>query len=82
VYLAPVYFKENDPIPADERLETGKLVQAIGARGPIAFEAESTRAMPDQIAADARSGDVIVCMSNGPFDQLPLRLIEALRAHT
>jgi UDP-N-acetylmuramate: L-alanyl-gamma-D-glutamyl-meso-diaminopimelate ligase len=80
VYLAPVYFKENDPIPPDERLDIGKLVHAIGARGPVAVEAESTRAMADQIAADARAGDVIVCMSNGPFDRLPIRLVETLRA--
>jgi UDP-N-acetylmuramate: L-alanyl-gamma-D-glutamyl-meso-diaminopimelate ligase len=82
VYLAPVYFKENDPIAADDRLDVGKLARAIGARGPLAVEAESTHAMANQIAADARAGDVIVCMSNGPFDRLPMRLVEALRALT
>jgi UDP-N-acetylmuramate: L-alanyl-gamma-D-glutamyl-meso-diaminopimelate ligase len=82
VYLAPVYFKENDPIPADERLDLVKLVHEIGAHGPVAVEAESTSSMADQIAAEARTGDVIVCMSNGPFDRLPIRLVEALRART
>jgi UDP-N-acetylmuramate: L-alanyl-gamma-D-glutamyl-meso-diaminopimelate ligase len=80
VYLAPVYFKENDPIAVDDRLDVGKLARAIGARGPLAVETESTAAMADKIAADARAGDVIVCMSNGPFDRLPMRLVEALRA--
>ncbi|HUN59202.1 MAG TPA: Mur ligase family protein [Candidatus Binataceae bacterium] len=80
VYLAPVYFKENDPIPADERLDIARLVGAINLRGPIAVEADSTISMDDQIAAEARPGDVIVCMSNGPFDRLPFRLVEALRA--
>lgn len=80
VYLAPVHFKENDPIPTDERLDVGKLVQAIGARGPVAVEAISTDGMADQIAAETRAGDVIVCMSNGPFDRLPIRLVEALSA--
>ncbi|HTT76943.1 MAG TPA: Mur ligase family protein [Candidatus Binataceae bacterium] len=80
VYLAPVYFKENDPIPIDERLDVARLVRTIEARGPVAAEAESTASMANQIAADARSGDVIVCMSNGPFDSLPVRLVEALHA--
>jgi UDP-N-acetylmuramate: L-alanyl-gamma-D-glutamyl-meso-diaminopimelate ligase len=80
VYLAPVYFKENDPIAVNDRLDVGKLTRSISARGPLAVEAESTQAMADQIAADARAGDVIVCMSNGPFDRLPIRLVEALRA--
>ena len=56
VYLAPVYFKENDPIPADERLDIRNLVRAIGARGPLVVEAESTAAMADQIAAETQAG--------------------------
>jgi UDP-N-acetylmuramate: L-alanyl-gamma-D-glutamyl-meso-diaminopimelate ligase len=82
VYLAPVYFKENDPLPEDQRLDVEQLIRTIRARGPIAIPGESTAAMADQIAADTRSGDVIVCMSNGPFDRLPLRLLDALRSHT
>jgi UDP-N-acetylmuramate: L-alanyl-gamma-D-glutamyl-meso-diaminopimelate ligase len=82
VYLAPVYFKENDPIPADERLDIAKLLRAISARGPLVVEAESTAAMADQITAATHAGDVIVCMSNGPFDRLPIRLVEALRARS
>jgi len=35
-------------------------------------------AILDAILADARPGDVIVCMSNGPFDGLPQRLLAAL----
>ena len=54
-------------------------MRAIGARGPLVIEAESTEAMADQIAAGTLAGDVIVCMSNGPFDRLPIRLVEALR---
>ncbi|MGA2410431.1 MAG: Mur ligase family protein [Candidatus Binataceae bacterium] len=80
VYLAPVYFKENDPIPAEQRLDVGQLMRAIRERGPVAIEGESTTAMAQQIADAARAGDVIVCMSNGPFDRLPLRIVEALRS--
>src|SRR5579875_2193885 len=33
VYLAPVYFKDNDPIPPGERLATGQLASDIRRRG-------------------------------------------------
>src|SRR5207253_5723716 len=36
VYLAPVYFKENDPIPPDGRLDIGMLANAIRAYGSTA----------------------------------------------
>jgi UDP-N-acetylmuramate: L-alanyl-gamma-D-glutamyl-meso-diaminopimelate ligase len=78
VYLGAVYFKENDPIPADARLDTEVLAHAISARGPAAAAFASTAAILEGIIADARPGDVIVCMSNGPFDGLPQRLIAAL----
>jgi UDP-N-acetylmuramate: L-alanyl-gamma-D-glutamyl-meso-diaminopimelate ligase len=78
VYLGAVYFKENDPIPADARLDTDALACAIGARGPVAAAYASTDVILERIVADARPGDVIVCMSNGPFDGLPQRLVTSL----
>jgi UDP-N-acetylmuramate: L-alanyl-gamma-D-glutamyl-meso-diaminopimelate ligase len=78
VYLGAGYFKENDPIPADARLDTDVLARAISARGPVATALASTDAILEGIVADARPGDVIVCMSNGPFDGLPQRLLAAL----
>jgi UDP-N-acetylmuramate: L-alanyl-gamma-D-glutamyl-meso-diaminopimelate ligase len=79
VYLGPVYFKENDPIPVGARLDTDLLARAISARGPVALASASTAAILERMAADACPGDVIVCMSNGPFDGLPQRVIAALR---
>jgi UDP-N-acetylmuramate: L-alanyl-gamma-D-glutamyl-meso-diaminopimelate ligase len=78
VYLGPVYFKENDPIAAGERLDTAALAAAIGARGPATFACESTSEIFERMIADARAGDVMVCMSNGPFDDLPRKLAAAL----
>jgi UDP-N-acetylmuramate: L-alanyl-gamma-D-glutamyl-meso-diaminopimelate ligase len=79
VYLGAVYFKENDPIPAGARLDTDLLAQAIAARGPVAAAYASTDAILEAIVTEARVGDVVVCMSNGPFDGLPQRLVSALR---
>jgi UDP-N-acetylmuramate: L-alanyl-gamma-D-glutamyl-meso-diaminopimelate ligase len=78
VYLAPVYFKENDPIPPERRLDPVMLARAISLRGPDAFVCDSIDAILAQMLRDARSGDVIVCMSNGPFANLPRRLVDAL----
>src|SRR5271155_5753372 len=65
VYLAPVYFKENDPIPAGHRLETEVLARAIDARGPRASAYASTEAILAAVSDQARRGDVVVVMSNG-----------------
>ena len=78
VYLGPVYFKENDPIPPGGRLDTAVLSAQIGRRGPVAAACGSTGEILERIAADSRSGDVIVCMSNGPFENVARRLLEAL----
>jgi UDP-N-acetylmuramate: L-alanyl-gamma-D-glutamyl-meso-diaminopimelate ligase len=82
VYLAPVYFKQNDPIPPDGRLDTNGLAKAIGARGPSALACINTGEIAERMAADSQPGDVLLCMSNGPFDNLPLRMLETLRGRT
>lgn len=79
VYLAPVYFKENDPIPPADRLSISALAAAIRARGPEAVACQSNDAVLDRIISDARPGDVVLVMSNGAFDRMPLRVLEAMR---
>jgi len=80
VYLAPVYFKENDPIPEGERLDTRALARDISIRGPKALAAESTGQILDAMLSEARAGDVALFMSNGPFDRLKERFLDALRS--
>ncbi len=79
VYLAPVYFKENDPIPPAERLATDVLAREIANRGPIATPCSSNEELLQALSADAGAGDVVAVMSNGPFDNLKTRLLEELR---
>src|SRR5216683_4886937 len=78
VYLGPVYFKENDPIAPDGRLDTAALARAISARGAAAVSSESPAAILEQMLKELRPGDVALFMSNGPFDNLPRRLHAAL----
>ncbi|MGH7948698.1 MAG: UDP-N-acetylmuramate--L-alanine ligase, partial [Candidatus Binataceae bacterium] len=81
VYLAPVYFKDNDPIPDGERLDVNALAAELGGRGVVGLACESNDEVVEKILADARDGDVVVIMSNGPFDNLPRRLLAALGEH-
>ena len=79
VYLGPVYFKENDPIPPAERLDTAVLASEIKRRGPAAAACSSNDEILERMLADSRPGDVALFMSNGPFDRLKQRFLEALK---
>jgi UDP-N-acetylmuramate: L-alanyl-gamma-D-glutamyl-meso-diaminopimelate ligase len=80
VYLAPVYFKDNDPIPDGERLDVNALAAEIGGRGVVASACASNDEVVEKILAEARKRDVVVIMSNGPFGEVKNRLLEELRA--
>jgi UDP-N-acetylmuramate: L-alanyl-gamma-D-glutamyl-meso-diaminopimelate ligase len=79
VYLAPVYFKENDQIPPNDRLATDVLAREITSHGPAATACTSNQELLESLITDAKPGDVIAVMSNGPFDNLKTRLLEQLR---
>jgi UDP-N-acetylmuramate: L-alanyl-gamma-D-glutamyl-meso-diaminopimelate ligase len=79
VYLGPVYFKENDPIPSAERLDTAALARAISSRGPAASACGSNQEILERMLADTHGGDIALFMSNGPFDDLKNRMLTALR---
>ncbi|HKD67540.1 MAG TPA: Mur ligase family protein [Candidatus Binataceae bacterium] len=78
VYLAPVYFKESDQIAPGERLETDVLARRITSRGPVASACKSNEELLQAIVADAKPGDVVAVMSNGPFANLKTRLLDEL----
>jgi UDP-N-acetylmuramate: L-alanyl-gamma-D-glutamyl-meso-diaminopimelate ligase len=78
VYLGPVYFKDNDPIPEGERLDTTELADAITERGPMAVASESNDHILDAMLHDARPGDIALFMSNGPFDNLKNRFLATI----
>jgi UDP-N-acetylmuramate: L-alanyl-gamma-D-glutamyl-meso-diaminopimelate ligase len=78
VYLGPVYFKDNDPIPEGERLDTTELADAITERGPLAVACESNDEILASMLHDARPGDIALFMSNGPFENLKERFLAGL----
>jgi UDP-N-acetylmuramate: L-alanyl-gamma-D-glutamyl-meso-diaminopimelate ligase len=79
VYLAPVYFKQNDPIAPGERLATDLLAREITSRGPFAQACSSNEELLQSLCTDAKPGDVVAVMSNGPFDNLKMKVLEELR---
>ncbi|HZY58629.1 MAG TPA: Mur ligase family protein [Candidatus Binataceae bacterium] len=79
VWLAPVFFKESDQIAPGERLETAVLAREINRRGPIAVACASNEELLHALSTEAKPADVVLVMSNGPFDNLKTRVLEELR---
>lgn len=67
-----------EKIPPEERFSSPELVEALNKKGLDAHYCPDTRLLLDQIIRQSRQGDVILVMSNGPFDNLPERLLERL----
>ena len=70
-------FRTN--LPEDARLSVPDLVKDLAERGQRAHHVAGTAAMVDLVARAAREGDLVVVMSNGGFDNIHVRLLEALR---
>jgi UDP-N-acetylmuramate: L-alanyl-gamma-D-glutamyl-meso-diaminopimelate ligase len=77
VVVAPVF---KTTIAEDRRLSPADLVKAIRARKRSARTAPSTAAIVDEVSREATPGDLIVVMSNGGFDGIHDKLLDALRA--
>ncbi len=72
VILAPL---GRAGVPAAERLDVQRLARDLG---PKAEAAASTDAIVDRLVAGASAGDTVALLSNGAFEGLPSRLIDAL----
>ncbi len=66
---------KHDRIPHERELDIEVLVAALCRRGIEARCHSSAEALTDEILAEARSGDVILAMSNGSFSALVERLV-------
>jgi UDP-N-acetylmuramate: L-alanyl-gamma-D-glutamyl-meso-diaminopimelate ligase len=67
-----------DGIPLDERFSSRQLVSDLNQRGLAASHCETTDLLLYALVKEARSGDVVLIMSNGGFDGLHQRLLKAL----
>jgi UDP-N-acetylmuramate: L-alanyl-gamma-D-glutamyl-meso-diaminopimelate ligase len=80
VVLAAVF---RDRIADDKRLSPEQIVADLKAEGTSAHYVPTTAGIVEQVKVEARSGDLIVVMSNGGFDNIHDKLLAALkeRAH-
>ncbi len=67
-----------EKIPEGQRFSSQKLVEDLRAAGKNAHFFPDTDAIIHFLCQQARSGDVLLIMSNGGFDNIHARLLEAL----
>ena len=67
-----------DKIKPDERFSSEKLVADLKNQGKDAYYFSNTEAIIDFLVNTACSGDLILIMSNGGFDNIHARLLSIL----
>ncbi len=65
-------------IPENQRISTKKLVADVAQRGIDAYSFENSGKIVDYLLSVARSGDLLLIMSNGGFDNIHDTLLERL----
>lgn len=65
-------------IPEAEHFSSEKLAEDLNYRGSRAYYFPDTDAIIDFLVENARSGDLVLIMSNGGFDNIHERLLESL----
>jgi UDP-N-acetylmuramate: L-alanyl-gamma-D-glutamyl-meso-diaminopimelate ligase len=67
-----------EKIPLPERFSSQQLVEDLKSRGKKAHFFSDTDAIIDFLVTEAKSGDLILVMSNGGFDNIHERLLSVL----
>jgi UDP-N-acetylmuramate: L-alanyl-gamma-D-glutamyl-meso-diaminopimelate ligase len=78
VIMAPV--ARLDQVPANERLDPGKVIQTIQAAGKPAFYEANVDEIVKRVKPLASSGDAVVVFSNGGFGGIHDKLLKELAA--
>ena len=77
VIIAAVY---RSTLPEAERLQVPALVESVDRAGVRARTLPDVPAIVRTVADEARAGDLVIVMSNGGFDGIHDKLLEALAA--
>jgi UDP-N-acetylmuramate: L-alanyl-gamma-D-glutamyl-meso-diaminopimelate ligase len=77
VVIAPIF---RSTLPEEERLSVPRLVSDLRARNQSARSPESIDGIVDIIVREHQPDDLVVLMSNGGFDGIHKKLLDALRA--
>ncbi|MBS1238230.1 MAG: UDP-N-acetylmuramate [Deltaproteobacteria bacterium] len=65
-------------IPVEQRFSSAGLVEDLNRKGLSAFYFPDTALLLEELLQRCRAGDVVLFMSNGPFDNLPDRMLAKL----
>lgn len=76
VVIAPIF--ESHRLASDDQLSVPRVIEDLRRAGKDACSIEGGAAIVDHLAEELRPGDVVVIMSNGGFDGIHQRLIDAL----
>ena len=76
--VLPAVFRSS--LPEDQRLSAEQLIADLKASGVDARYIPQVDEIVPVVARDARRGDVVVVMSNGGFDDIHQKLLDALEA--
>lgn len=68
-----------DSIPQSERLDARQLVDDIRQKKEQAYYFADTEELLSFLMGYCHAGDLVLCMSNGSFDELPLKLFNAIQ---
>jgi UDP-N-acetylmuramate: L-alanyl-gamma-D-glutamyl-meso-diaminopimelate ligase len=77
VVLAAVF---RSALPDDQRLDAQQIVRDLRAKGTDARYIPATDDIVATVSREARDGDLLVVMSNGGFDNIHQKLLNALEA--
>ncbi len=69
----------HDKVPADQRLDVGKLLAELNARSVPSDASPDVAELVRRVADGARRNDLVLVMSNGAFGGFIPSLLEALR---
>ncbi|MCD6261452.1 MAG: UDP-N-acetylmuramate--L-alanine ligase [Deltaproteobacteria bacterium] len=76
VMLSDPFMPEK--IPPEKRFSSAKLASDLKRKGIRAFHFPDTDKLLNALVEESSQGDVVLFMSNGPFDNLPERFLKAI----
>lgn len=77
VVLAPLF--RQDKVPRDERLSVEAVAQALDRLKIPTRVLPANQEMVSYLTQNVRTGDIVLFMSNGDFQQIPQKLVDALQ---
>ena len=67
-----------EQIPSDERLDVGKVLNSLSKKNVKTNYFPDVTGIVEHLKNDCRFGDIVLIMSNGKFENIHQRLLDAL----